>query len=88
MKAEQGGIKWAIAYHTNSHSPRSRKWYRIVRLVRDDDGRFFDIGQLSFQSNCLRTMRKQLKATNLETWNGVFTSPPSPHYQAEMIRVT
>jgi hypothetical protein len=84
----QAGIRWAIVYHTNSRSPRSRKWYHIARLVRDDDGRFFDIGRLSFESNCLRVMRKQLAALNLDTWQGVYTSPPSPHYQAEMIRVS
>lgn len=25
---------WAIAYHTNSTSPRAKKWYRITRVIR------------------------------------------------------
>lgn len=29
---------WAICFHTNSRSPRARKWYRVSRLVRADGG--------------------------------------------------
>jgi hypothetical protein len=30
--------RWGIAYHSNSSSPRARKWYRVSRLVFADGG--------------------------------------------------
>jgi hypothetical protein len=84
-------IRWAIAYHTNSNSPRSRKWYYLARLALDDD-KFYCIGRLKspngFESNSLATIKRTLKARpDLATFDGVFTDSPSPRDGMEMIQV-
>jgi len=33
---------WALCYHTNSHSPRAKKWYYIARVI-EVDGMLFEL---------------------------------------------
>jgi hypothetical protein len=33
---------WGIVYHTNSSSPRAKKWYHVARVIKVD-GRWFEL---------------------------------------------
>lgn len=77
---------WGIAYHTNSNSPRARKWYYVARLI-EADGKWWCIGRHStVSSNSRKIMREQGLNAGLALLHGVYADAPSPRNGPEMIR--
>jgi hypothetical protein len=67
-------LRWVIAYHTNSHSPRARKWYRVSRVVFTE-GRCFELywhPDQDFRGNDRSAIRKAAIAAGLEPMPGVY----------------
>ena len=79
---------WAIAYHTNSSSPRSRKWYRVTRVIRAD-GKMWELhwGDSAFASNNYNETRERALNAGLQLLHGIYTAAPSPSKGSELIRV-
>jgi len=67
--------RWAVAYYTNSHSPRARRWYRISRVVYADH-RWFELywhPDTTLRSNDRVAIRKAAVAAGLQPLAGLFT---------------
>lgn len=81
---------WAICYHTNSTSPRARKWYYLARVVQDQD-KWFELYRVnsSFEdASNERETREAVLSTGLYTLlHGLFTAAPSPRTGSEIVRV-
>lgn len=80
---------WAVAFHTNSHSPRARKWYRVSRMVIVD-GMTFEIywhQNANLRGDNLATVRKLAHDANVILAPGVYTDAESPKLGSEMRRV-
>lgn len=68
-------IGWGVAYHTNSHNPRSKKWYYISRLVKAD-GKWWELyrHQDGPTGNSRAAAREAALALGLDLFHGVFAS--------------
>lgn len=80
---------WAIAYHTNSRSPRALKWYRVTRLVHAD-GKWFELywhPDVNYRRNNVQHIRDIAKVNELTLLPGVWRDAPSPRNGPEMERV-
>ena len=78
---------WAIAYHTNSYSPRARRWYRVTRLI-EADGKLFELywhPSESLRGNSLASLRAKAKESGIDLMPGTYTAAQF-RSGAEMIR--
>lgn len=70
----QNIARWAVAYHSNSHSPRARRWYRLTRVVFVD-GRCFELHwhpDVNMRGNSLVSMRKTARLAGIEILPGIY----------------
>ena len=75
VNTDMHGARWAVAYHTNSHSPRARKWYRITRVIYVDS-RWFELywhPAAALRSNDRVSIRKAAQLAGLDPLPGLFT---------------
>jgi hypothetical protein len=66
--------RWGIAYHSNSHSPRARKWYRVSRLVFADGG-WFELywhAEPSLRGDNLKALQHKARDYGLDLIPGLF----------------
>jgi len=81
-------VCWAIAYHSNSHSPRATRWYRIVRLAFVD-GAWFELywhnPTISLDNKA--EVRRRAEEQGLTVRKGLFTTPRQNRHGNEMVQV-
>lgn len=88
MKTGTVGPFWALAYHTNSHSPRARKWYRVSRLIAAD-GAVFELywhPDVLFRGNSREKIRTDAKVYGIELVPGVWREVAGPSNGKQMER--
>lgn len=71
---------WAIAYHTNSHSPRAARWYRVARMIVVDEQTFelYWHPSLETRGKSRVAIAAAAKAIGLELASGTFRDAPWP----------
>ena len=78
---------WALCYHTNSYSPRAKKWYYVGRIVKVD-GRWFEVywhHDLKTRGNSKQEVREAAQDAGINLIPGIFRSPKTvPHIAGEM----
>jgi hypothetical protein len=78
--------QWGIAFHTNSHSPRAKKWYRVTRVIQAD-GKWFELywhPDIALRSQSRKKIREAALDAGLDLLHGVFHDPPSPRVGNEL----
>jgi hypothetical protein len=80
---------WAIAYHTNSLSPRAVKWYRVSRLI-EVDGATFELywhANLELRGKNVAAIRANAKTTGIDLVPGTYrdTAPPRCGHTMERV---
>jgi hypothetical protein len=81
-------LVWGIAYHSSGFAPRSKRWYRVSRLMYAD-GAWFELywhGDVSLRGENLATVRRVAKSRGLTLATGVFFDKPNPKRGSEMDR--
>lgn len=66
--------RWGIAYHSSNSTPRSKKWYRVSRLVYADSG-WFELywhAEPSLRGENLLDLRAKARAYGLDLMPGLF----------------
>lgn len=66
--------RWGLAYHTNSRSPRAKRWYYIARFAFVD-GSWFELywhPDLTLRGENGPTLRKAANAQGLDVASGLF----------------
>jgi hypothetical protein len=84
--ASRPSLHWAIAYHSNSHSSRAKRWYRISRMVYADGGMFelYWHPDTSLRSGNLAEIRQRAAAQGLTLMPGIFRDKQGPRRGNEM----
>lgn len=73
--ADESVAHWAVAYTSEGYSPRARKWYRLVRVVKVD-GAWFEVywadlpGGTNLNDFCV-----QVKIAGYVRMSGLFYAP-------------
>lgn len=70
-------IVWGVSYHTNSHSPRAKKWYRVARFAYVDGGWFELYWHPTLRCENKAEIRAKAKALGVPLEPGTFTAMPS-----------
>jgi hypothetical protein len=76
---------WAIAYSTNSRSPRAQKWYRVVRVIFVD-GKWWELywnDDVTLRGKNRTELYNTAKA-RMSVMPGVFSNPETPHSANEL----
>lgn len=73
--------RWGIAYHSNNHSPRAKKWYRVSRLVYAD-GDWFELywhAEINLRGDNIKVIQRKAREYGLSLLPGLFHDkrPPS-----------
>lgn len=78
---------WAIAYHSNSLSPRGKKWYYVTRVVRADEKwwELYRHPDPMLTSRNKIAIREMALIEGLPLLHGLFHSAPSPRNGSEMV---
>jgi hypothetical protein len=67
---------WAITFHSNTRSPRSKRWYRVVRLAFVD-GLWFELywADQELRGNNLAALRKRAAELHHDLLPGIYCAP-------------
>lgn len=79
--------QWGIAYHSNSNSPRARKWYRVTRLVYADS-KWWELywhSDSTLRGDSLAKLRAAAKHAGLTLLPDLFAEAPAPRHGPEMV---
>ncbi len=82
-------VMWAVAYHTNSHAKRAKRWYRISRIVYADAG-FFELywhPDTSLRGGNVEWLVKIATDQGIALAPGLFHDKQGPRRGSEMERV-
>jgi hypothetical protein len=82
--------RWGIAYHSNSHSPRARKWYRVTRLIQAD-GAIFELywhPDLKLRGGSRMMVWAAAKAAGLDVAPGTYRDALAPRVGSVMERAS
>lgn len=81
---------WALCYHSNSFSPRARRWYYVARLIKTD-GLWFQLYRhpesTKLSARSLPETRKRAAEHGVKLLPGVYRNAPSPRIGDVMERV-
>ena len=80
---------WAIAFHSNTASVRSKRWYRVVR-VAFVDGAWFELywhQDLRWRGKNEAKLRREARSYGLVLRKGLFTTPLSFRLGNELVPV-
>ena len=78
--------RWALAYHTNSRSPRARRWYRVSRMVYVDGG-WFELywhPDTGLRGDNQVFVRRAANTQGLDVLPGLFRDKQAPRRGGEM----
>jgi hypothetical protein len=86
---------WAIAYSTNSSSPRAQKWYRVVRVV-EADGKLWELywhtpdadKRVMTRGSNRDQVREAALRAGLKLVAGLYKDAPSPRHGSELVRTS
>lgn len=76
---------WGICYHTNSASPRARKWYYLARVIKVD-GQWFELyWHAEHRSNSRAATRESALNAGLDLLHGTFKPAPLPRQGSTLV---
>jgi len=87
--SEDFEVCWVISFHSNTASPRSKRWYRIVRITFVD-GAWFELywhQDPELRGNNEAALRKKARGYGLDLRKGLFTTPRDYRLGNEMVQI-
>jgi hypothetical protein len=66
--------RWGIAYHSSNSTPRSKRWYRVSRMVYADGG-WFELywhAEVSLRGDNLKELQRKARNYGLDLLPGLF----------------
>jgi hypothetical protein len=79
---------WAIVYHTNSSSPRAKKWYHVARVI-EADGKLFELywhENVNLRHDNKKLIRARMKELGIDLSPGIYCDAPSPRIGSVIVR--